>query len=180
MIADTVEPFDTLATLSGKYVNAARWLPEQEEIALTRKMVCFSLMGTNLAMALEELTEILELPQCTRLPRVKHWVWGVANLRGRLLPVINFAEFLGGRLSSPRKLHRVLVIDLHGVLVGLVVDQVYGMRNLQVDKFQRQPEGIPESFAPYAEGGFCQEGDTWILLRPGKLQSDQRFMEVAA
>jgi len=179
-MAEAKQVFDALATLSGKYNNSARWLPEQEEIAPTRKVVCFSLMGVNLAMALEELTEILELPQCTRLPRVKHWVWGVANLRGRLLPVINFAEFLGGRLTSPRKLHRVLVVDLRGVFVGLVVDQVYGMRNLQVDKFQRKTEGIPEVFAPYAEGGFYQEEDTWVLLRPGKLQSDPRFMEVAA
>tara|TARA_R110001592_G_scaffold363399_1_gene688099 strand:+ start:8924 stop:9463 length:540 start_codon:yes stop_codon:yes gene_type:complete len=179
-MSETGEAFNTLATLSEKYANSARWFPEQEDIAPTRKVVCFSLMGVKLAMALEELTEILELPQCTRLPRVKPWVWGVANLRGRLLPVINFAEFLGGRLSSPRKLHRVLVIDLKGVFVGLVVDHVYGMRNLQVDRFQRQPEGIPEIFAPYADGGFCQEDDTWILLRPGTLQNDQRFMEVAA
>ena len=179
-MAEASKAFKTLADLAGRYADSARWLPEQEDVAPTRKVVCFSLMGVNLAMALEELTEILELPQCTRLPRVKNWVWGVANLRGRLLPVINFAEFLGGRLSSPKKVHRVLVIDLQTVFVGLVVDRVYGMRNLQIDTFERQPEGVPEVLAPYAEGGFCQDGDTWILLRPGKLQSDQRFMEVAA
>lgn len=180
-MAEANQAFDALSSLSDKYANTARWLPEQEDIAPTRKVVCFSLMGVNLAMALEELTEILELPPCTRLPRVKPWVWGVANLRGRLLPVINFAEFLGGRLTSSRKLHRVLVVDLRGVFVGLVVDQVYGMRNLQVDRFEREPGGgIPQMFAPYAEGGFCQQDDTWILLRPGKLQGDPRFMEVAA
>lgn len=172
--------FGTLTELSARYSKSSRWLPEQEEILVTRKVVCFSLMGANLAMALEELTEVLELPQCTRLPRVKPWVWGVANLRGRLLPVVNFAEFLNGQLSSPKKMHRVLVVDLQGVFVGLVVDQVYGMRNLQVDTFDRQPEGIPAMFIPYAEGGFCQADETWILLRPGKLLADSRFMEVAA
>lgn len=179
-MANANKAFKVLADLAEQYANSARWLPEQEEVVPTRKVVCCALMGVNLAIALEELTEILELPQCTRLPRVKPWVWGVANLRGRLLPVINFAEFLGGKLSSPRKSHRVLVIDIQGVFVGLVVDQVYGMRNLPVDSFKRQPADIPEVLAPYAEGGFCQEGDTWILLRPGRLQSDQRFMEVAA
>jgi len=171
--------FHALSSLSQQFAETARGLPAQEDIVPTRKVACFSLLGVHLAMALEELTEIIELPQCTRLPRVNTWVLGVANLRGRLLPVINFAEFLGGSLTSSPKTQRVLVIDMMGVFVGLVVDQVYDMRHFGVDTFQQHLEDIPEVLSPYAAGGFVQADKTWVLLRPGQLLSDQCFMEVA-
>ena len=170
--------FDTLLSLSRQFTETARGLPAQEDIVPTRKVACFSILGVHLAMALEELTEIIELPQCTRLPRVNTWVLGVANLRGRLLPVINLAEFLGGALSAPPKAQRVLVIDMMGVFVGLVVDQVYDMRHFGIDTFQQQLEGVPEVLSPYAEGGFVQSDKTWILLRPGQLISVHCCMEV--
>lgn len=172
--------FNTLLSLSQQFVDAACGLPAQEDIAPTRKVVCFSLMGQHLAMALEELTEIIDLPQCTRLPRVHSWVLGVANLRGRLLPVVNLAEFLGGSLSSTPRAQRVLVIEMMGVFVGLVVDHVYDMRHFGVDTFKPQLDDVPEVLSPYTDGGFAQPDENWILLRPGKLLSDQCFMEVAA
>ena len=171
--------FNTLFALSHEFIATARGLPAQEGLVSTRKVVCFSLLGTHLAMALEELTEIIELPQCTRLPRVHGWVLGVANLRGRLLPIVNLAEFLGGELSSPPKAQRVLVIDMMGVFVGLVVDKVFDMRHFGVDTFQQHLDGVPEVFSPYVEGGFTQADNNWVLLRPGKLLNDQCFMEVA-
>jgi twitching motility protein PilI len=171
--------FNALLSLSRQFTETGRGLPAQEDIVPTRKVACFSLLGLHLVMALEELTEIIELPPCTRLPRVNTWVLGVANLRGRLLPVINFAEFLGGALSAPPKAQRVLVIDMMGIFIGLVVDRVYDMRHFGIDTFRQQLEGVPEVLSPYAEGGFVQADKTWVLLRPGQLLSDQCFMEVA-
>lgn len=171
--------FNTLSSLSHQFITTARGLPAQESLAPTRKVVCFSLLGTYMAMALEELTEIIELPPCTRLPRVNGWVLGVANLRGRLLPIVNLAEFLGGELSAPSRSQRVLVIDMMGVFVGLVVDQVFDMRHFGVDTFQSNLDGVPDVLTPYVGGGFAQDDKNWALLRPGQLLSDQCFMAVA-
>lgn len=173
-------PFKVLLSLSQRYADNARGLPAQEDIVATRKLICFSLLGHNLALPLEELIEIIEVPQLTLLPRVKHWVMGMANLRGRLLPVINLAEFLGGKLNGSAKAQRIIVIEMLGVFIGLAVDRVHGMRHFKVDTFNRRAALVPEVLVPYAEGSFVQQDSPWVLLRPAQLLNDQRFMDVAA
>ncbi|WP_461481700.1 chemotaxis protein CheW [Porticoccus sp.] len=173
-------PFKVLLSLAQRYAENARDLPAQQDIVATRKVVCFSLLGHNLALPLEELIEIIEMPLYTPLPRVKHWVIGMANLRGRLLPVINLAEFLGGRLTAAPKVQRVVVIEMLGIFIGLAVDRVYGMRHFKVDTFSRRADLVPEALVPYVQGSFVQPDSAWVLLRPGQLLNDHRFMEVAA
>lgn len=179
-MAKQKKSFNILAGLFRRYSDNAKGLPAQTDIVPTRTVVCFSLLGANLAVGLEEISELLELPSCTHLPRVKSWVRGVANVRGRLLPVINFAEFLGGGLKMPPKSQRVLVIDALGIFVGLIVDQVQGMRHFKVDTYRRELGEVPEVLAPYIEGSFIHEGEEWMLFRPSQLLQDHCFMEVAA
>lgn len=173
-------PFKVLVSLAQRYAENARSLPAQQDIVATRKVVCFSLLGHNLAMPLEELVEIIEMPQYTSLPRVKPWVMGMANLRGRLLPIINLAVFLGSQLSGTTKTQRVIVIEMFGVFLGLAVDQVHGMRHFKVDTFTRRVALVPEPLVLYAEGSFVQPDSTWVLLRLAPLLNDPRFMAVAA
>src|ERR1700760_1565499 len=55
-----------------------------------------------------EVSEVLHEPRFTQLPGVKSWVKGVANLRGRLLPMMDLGGFFSDRepgheLSAARK-----------------------------------------------------------------------------
>jgi hypothetical protein len=58
-----------------------------------------------------EVGEVLHEPRCTLLPG-SPWVKGVANLRGRLLPIMDLCGF-SAELSPLRKQRRVLVVE-HG------------------------------------------------------------------
>ena len=174
------EAFQTLLALSRRYGENIRGLPAQVDVAPTRAVVCFSLLGVNLAVALDEVAELLELPHTTRLPRVKSWIKGVANVRGRLLPVVNFAEFLGGGVTTPPKQQRVVVLEMHDVFVGLVVDRVYAMRHFRLDNYSQAVQGAPEVLSPYLGGSFHHEDEDWLLFRPSLLIQDPQFMAVAA
>lgn len=175
------DPFLLLKSIAERYAGKAKALPAGKEVSEVRTLVCFSLLGQNLAIALEEMAELLELQNCTRLPRVKRWVRGVANVRGRLLPVMDFADFLGGRLRTAPKLQRVLVLERGQMYVGLVVDQVYGMRRMNVDTYRKSiDDKVPEALAPFIEGGFDTGEEKWLLVRPVKILQDRQFLQVAA
>lgn len=174
------DPFLLLKSLSDLYAGKAKQLPAEKEISETQTVVCFSLMGENLAIALEELAELLEVQNCTRLPRVKRWVKGVANVRGRLLPVMDLADFLGGRLQTAPKLQRVIVVEFGNVYVGLTVDRVYGMRRMKVEDYRKNFSDVPKEMAPYVEGGFKDGDEHWLLMRPARLLQDKQFLQVAA
>ena len=69
-----------------------------------------------------EVAELLEMPTFTHLPSVQPWVLGVANVRGRLLPIFDLAQYFQGNLTGQRKRHRVLVLEYDEYYSGLCVD----------------------------------------------------------
>lgn len=170
--------FSRLAELSQRFSDASTGLPAQEKIVETRKLIDFQLVGKNYLVPLDEVTEILPVPEVTRLPRVKNWVRGVANVRGRLLPVADFANFLNRHLSNSPRDQRVVVLDVRGIYVGLIVDQVFGLKTLPVDKYHKAK--IEGPLADYVDGFFVEGDLTLPLFRPAKLIEDRQFMGVAA
>ncbi len=174
------DTFNALQALSQRFISQAKGLPAQQKIVPTCQMVCFSLLGVKLAVLLEDIAELLELPNTTQLPRVKPWVKGVANLHGRLLPVVSLVEFLGGQTKTSPHHQRVIVIDIDDVYVGLSVDRVYGMKRFKVDSHSRNVEGIPEVLSAYIDGCFEHESERWLLFQPARLVADSGFLDVAA
>lgn len=171
--------FQYLSDTHGRYRASAKGLPAEVKVTPTRKVIGFTVMGISHIVPLEEVSEILDVPHVTRLPRVKSWVRGVANVRGRLLPIINIAEFLGGKLSSTLKDRRVIVFEVNDVYVGVVVDSVQGLQKIPVDRYRRELNA-QSPLRKYLEGHYHQLGKELPLFRPHKLISDDVFMDVSA
>jgi len=180
MTTNSNDIYTQLATLSEDFRQRSRELPAQLDLTPIRTVVCFRLLGFGVAVLLEEMNELLEVPHCTRLPRVKPWVKGVANVRGRLMPIIDFAGFLGGRLTASPKRQRVLLVERDEVAVGLIVDEVLGMKHFRVDSYSESRTDIPPPLSPFVPGIFFNEGENWALLRPNALFSSSEFLDVAA
>ncbi len=181
MASANSDAFARLAALSADYRARSQELPAQVDVTPTRSLVCFRLLGAGVAILLDEMNELLEVPHCTRLPRVKPWVRGVANVRGKLMPIVDFAGFLGGRLQAPPKQQRVLLIEREEIAAGLIVDEILGMKHFRVDAYSEEArEHIPPPLSPFVPGAFFQDGEYWALLRPDALFDNPEFLEVAA
>jgi twitching motility protein PilI len=141
--------------------------------------VGFSLLGQSLVAPMGEVTEILMLPPLTRLPRVQPWVRGVANVRGRLLPVIGLAAWLGERPAPNWRRHRALVVEVGEVYCGLVVDEVFGLKHFAADARRAAPQGLPPALAGFIDGGYASGEGDWGLFQPARLVSDPRFLDAA-
>lgn len=59
------------------------------------KIVTFTLGGHMFGIAMTALLEIREWEEPTPLPGVPHYVRGVTNLRGNVVPVVGLSERLG-------------------------------------------------------------------------------------
>lgn len=78
------------------------------------------------AVDIRMVREIVDYLPTTVVPRLPPEVLGVTNLRGRILPVFDFASLLG----LPRRDNSTgctIVIDIGPVSVGVVVDRVMGV-----------------------------------------------------
>lgn len=172
--------FVALATLANKSLQCAQSLPAQLDATPYWSGVGFSLLGIKFIVPMGEISEMLEVPACTHLPGVYSWVKGVANVRGRLLPVLNMAEFFDGELNGQRKQHRLLVLDQNDIYAGLWVDQVYGMQHFPVDsEMTAMPDSVPKNVRPFIVSGY-QESDPWFVFSAQALMQDARFIDAAA
>jgi purine-binding chemotaxis protein CheW len=97
------------------------------------------------AADLDGVAEVGRVPAVTRIPGSPGWLTGVANWRGRLLPVLDLRPLLGAEAAPSGPSSRLLVLGGEGVNVGVVVDAVEGTG----------PLGIVEDLPPAvdARGG---------------------------
>jgi len=173
-------PFVHLYELAQSVKHAAPVLPAQREIRDTWSGIGFQVLGHRFIAPLGEVVEMLNVPEATRLPGTQSWVAGLANVRGRLLPLFDLESFFGAKLSSNKIRHRVLVIELGDLYAGLIVSDVYGMQAIPEDI---QLDSVDDELAviqPYSKGAFSKEGLNWTTFSPYSLIRDPRFFDASA
>ncbi len=171
--------FAALLDLAQRSRAVARGLPAQADIRPLWSGIGFSLMGSYFVAPIGEVSEMLEVPSYTHLPGVQPWVKGVANVRGRLLPIFDLAAYFGDRLISARKQRRVLILETETLYSGLMVDQVFGMQHFPMDEYSDKAGAIAESILPFVSGSYPSGGHQWSLFRPALLAEDPRFINAA-
>jgi len=94
------------------------------------------------AVDLGSVAEVGKAPHVTRVPGVPSWLAGVANWRGRILPVLDLRGLLGGEQVELTARGRLVVVATDVATVGLVVDAVDGTTTIaeQVAEF---PAALP-------------------------------------
>jgi len=89
------------------------------------------------ALPVKQVQEILRVSALTRVPHAPFPVRGVTNLRGYVLPVVDLRVRLGMPAEEPGPRHRVMVVHSRGRLIGLLVDAVEQVT--QIDRLAVEP-----------------------------------------
>ncbi|NIB39614.1 chemotaxis protein CheW [Pseudomaricurvus alkylphenolicus] len=171
--------FQALLGLARQCRKSARGLPAQVDIKPHWSGIGFELLGRRFVAPMGEVTEMLEVPPYTRLPGVQPWVKGVSNVRGRLLPVCDLAAFFGERLTTGRKLQRILILENDELYTGLMVDRVFGMQHFPVDTYSDQVSSEHPASA-FSRGCYRQDDVEWIVFSPALLSQDGQFLNAAS
>ena len=102
--------------------------------------------GELFGVGLRSVDEVSRPPALTRVPRAPGWLAGVANHRGRVLPVADVRADLG--LATPdasgRRARCVLLRGPGEVLLGLRTEGVRGVVGLP-EQLEAVPPGVPGS-----------------------------------
>lgn len=173
-------PFAVLTDIAERSRSFSKGLPAQEEAVELWNGIGFILNGQHYVAPMGEVVEILHIPRHTKVPGVKAFMLGAANVRGRLLPLIDLAAFMGlPRVSRTQRDRRVIVMDQDDIFSGLVVDSVLGMQYFAVDSFVESPEEENEILRPFLHGGYVRNEQLWKVFSMVELVEDERFLDVA-
>jgi len=141
--------------------------------------------GCRWLVNLAESGEVLPLPTLTSVPLTQPWFAGVANIRGTLFSVVDFALWRGGEPTPRTAQTRLLLMGAReGLHSALLVQRAWGLRardDLQIiDKTSNPlPNGIPEMF-PW-QGIRLQDaatGTCWTCLDIAALLATPNFLDV--
>ena len=142
--------------------------------------VVFELGGQRMVAPLGEVSEVLSMPEYTMMPLVQPWLLGIANVRGRLLPLTDLAKFLQmSRQTSQPNQGKVIVIDHQSLFLGLIVDQVLGIEQFSSSQYRAEPIDVDSPFAPYNHGQFVKNGQSWFVFLPSLLVEDPHYIDAA-
>jgi len=142
--------------------------------------VVFEVGGQRLVAPMGQVSEVLAMPEYTSLPLVKPWMLGMANIRGRLLPITDLSQFLQvpSRLTQMSQ-RKVIVIDHDNLFSGLVVDQVIGIEQFTRDQYRAEAIEPSSPFAPYNHGKFLKNEQDWYVFMPSLLAQDSQYANAA-
>jgi len=159
--------------------GAAASLPQTVEPREVWSGIAFRLGDRPLLVPMGEVTETLPVPQLIAVPNTPDWVFGIANVRGRLLSVFDLRGLLYGAVAQTGYRSRVLVIDFEDIYSGLIVDEVYGLRHFPVDAYVSAGDRMDDVLKPYVRDGIQDEDTFRGIFDIYTLADSARFMQVA-
>ena len=135
-----------------------------EQIPVARETwVTFALGGETFAFPVKAIAEIVRVGTITRVPDAPAAVLGILNLRGRVVPVVDLRIRLGLAAPPPRPDARVLVATLRTRTIGLLVDGVAEVVQLDPRAMEPPPADVMTTRSEYIRA-VHQRGSTLLLL----------------
>jgi purine-binding chemotaxis protein CheW len=110
----------------GKLVNkskakAAATSVDDEDLGY--QFVTFRVAEEDFALPMDQVAEIIRLPQTVGVPLTPSALVGLANLRGNVLPIVDLRRILQLNQAEKNDSTRVIVVEV-GRPIGLIVDKV--------------------------------------------------------
>jgi twitching motility protein PilI len=148
-----------------------------ERLRQARSVASVSKLGLEVAgeawlVNLGEAGQVIPLPAVSPVPLTKPWFRGVANIRGSLCSVVDFAAFLGhGPVPAAEEARLVILGEHYRMGAGLLVNRSLGLRSPAELQPMERP-AAPWVRAQYgdAQGREWKELDVPALVRhPGFL-----------
>jgi purine-binding chemotaxis protein CheW len=137
------------------------------------QLVSFYLGNEEFAVDILNVQEINRMVEITRVPRAPHFVEGVINLRGKIIPIIDLRK----RLNLPEKDHdqqtRIMVVDVDNRTIGLVVDAVSEVLRLPIDTIEPPPPILAGVDTEYIKGVGKLGNRLLILLDLNKIFAEK-------
>jgi purine-binding chemotaxis protein CheW len=105
-----------------------------------RELISFRAGDQEYCVDIMAVREIRGWSPATTLPYAPNYVRGVINLRGAVLPIMDFGARLGLPAVEPTPRHVIIVVRIDDKTVGLLVDGVSDILSVTEDMVQPPPD----------------------------------------
>ena len=142
------------------------------------QLVTFAISEEEFGIDILKVQEIIRIMDITKVPGSPPHVEGVINLRGRVIPVIDLRRRFGMEPRAHDSHTRIIVLELHGMIVGFVVDGVSEVLRIQSNTVEPPPAVVAGLESEYIKGVGKLDDRLLILLDLDKLLSSEEMRAI--
>lgn len=119
---------------------------ESEELAFNEEndikdmYLTFGVSGEEYGIGIAYVTEIVGMQRIMQVPDVPHFIKGVINLRGKVIPVMDIRSRFGMEEIPYTERTVIIVLDLDNSPIGLVVDNVSEVLEIPEANIDQPPQ----------------------------------------
>jgi len=128
------------------------------------QLVSFSLDQEEYGVDVLKVREIIRMPTVTRVPNTPHYVEGVINLRGKVIPIISMRKKFGLGEVINDKQTRIMVMDVDGELMGFIVDAVSEVIRISGSEIQPSPAVVASGVDQECIAGVINQPERLLVL----------------
>ena len=148
-------------------MNDQHLVDESQEIQEKRseKHLLFSLSEESYGISLSVVKEVIALTNITKIPNVPKYFYGLINLRGTIISVIDMrikldlkqADYESGKTC-------IIIVDIDEFTLGFIVDDISSVVNLHEDQIESNLQVDGSVNKEYVCGVARQQDQSLILL----------------
>ena len=150
---------------------------EFEEDTQKGKFLTFSLGDEYYGIDIVYVTEIVGIQPVTVVPELPDFIKGIINLRGKIIPVMDIRLKFRKEAKAYNDRTCIIVIDVHELSIGLIVDAVSEVLNID-DENIVPPPSMVNTGRKYIKSIGKKEDHVTLILDCEKLLNEQEVDEL--
>lgn len=134
-----------------------------------KQAIIFRNYSQSFALDVVKVERIIEFELPVKIPEAANFLLGVIQYNGKVLPVIDLNMRFYGISSTPDPKSKIIVVQWNDTFLGLVVDEVTGIRNIDENLFEYAAFGDGQLSRDYVEGFIKFDDEIVVFLETSKL-----------
>ena len=124
------------------------------------------------ALDAASVQEVIRVGPVTPVHYAPGEVVGIFNLRGRIVTIVDIGQLLGFAAAIPGPDSRIFIIEDRNEFVGLLVDRVDEVVEVERQHWQAPPANVPWGQARFFQGVRRARGRVVTILDPGPILAE--------
>lgn len=145
---------------------------ERKSEERTTQLVTFRLGANEYGIDIMQAREIIKMEKITLIPNAPHYVEGVINLRGNVIPIIDLKRRFNLEEIDGEKNSGIIIVSVSGVDMGIMIDSVSKVVLIPDESIQDPPHMFAGIGQKYIKGVGKIDANLLVILDLAQLLTD--------
>jgi purine-binding chemotaxis protein CheW len=166
-------PEEKRTILHGRAIRLAQEPERKVETDKNVEVLAFLLAHEMYAIETRFIREVCPLTELTPLPCTPGYIFGIVNIRGQILTVMDMKKFFDLPEKGITNLNKLIVVREENLELGILADEIIGIRSIPEKELNPPLPTMTGGHAGYLKG---ITGECLILLAMERLLSDRQLI----